>query len=220
MPISPVDLDRDVLPKTNCGQCGLKTCIAFASMVIANQTKLEQCPYLEDKTLVAYTAQLQEQYARGKWINRNMAKDALEWARKRAASMDIRDLPARIGGSLIEKEGKASLELPYLQDTVWVTGEKVLRQDGRELGHWETVFILNHLAQGGRVSPTGKWKGLVEFPNTVSKIKSMKSHVEDPLIQAFSGKIHSLRAAVLRMGGKDVSDEMEPTFRPRRAWRR
>ncbi len=32
MPLSVVDLYRDVLPQTNCGDCGYPTCMAFAGI--------------------------------------------------------------------------------------------------------------------------------------------------------------------------------------------
>ncbi len=43
--------------------------------------------------------------------------------------------------------------------------------------------------------PVGKWKGLEGFPNTISKIKSMKSHVEEPLSERYSGHIKDLKSA-------------------------
>jgi acetyl-CoA decarbonylase/synthase complex subunit gamma len=36
------------LPKTNCKECGLPTCLAFAMKVAAGQTGLDQCPKLGD----------------------------------------------------------------------------------------------------------------------------------------------------------------------------
>ena len=36
MALSVVDLYRQVLPRTNCGDCGYPTCMAFASMVVSN----------------------------------------------------------------------------------------------------------------------------------------------------------------------------------------
>lgn len=35
MALSVVDLYRKVLPRTNCGDCGFPTCLAFASMVVS-----------------------------------------------------------------------------------------------------------------------------------------------------------------------------------------
>jgi 4Fe-4S ferredoxin len=36
------------LPKTNCKECGEKTCMAFAVKLISQEAKIEQCPYLEE----------------------------------------------------------------------------------------------------------------------------------------------------------------------------
>jgi hypothetical protein len=208
MPLSVVDLYRDVLPKTNCKKCGFQTCLAFASMVISEKLPLEKCPYLSPETLAACNAELQAQYSYGKWTKRDLAQDALEWARQRSASMDIRDLPERIGGRLVVRDGRPVLELPYFNRSIFITGEAVTHLDGTPLTRWEQVFVFNHMAQGGRSRPTGKWKGLVELPNTISKIKSMKNHVEAPLKEAFKGKTKELRDAAARLGGQDMTREM------------
>ena len=208
MPLSVIDLYRDVLPKTNCQKCGFKTCLAFASMVISEKLPLEKCPYLSPEALVACKAELQAQYAAGKWTKKDMAQDALEWAKQRSASMNINDMPKRIGGRLVNRDGQPALELPYLNTAILVTGNSITHQDGRPLTRWEQVFIYNHMAQGGSSSPTGNWKGLVEFPNTVSKIKSMKSHVETPLKVAFKGKIQELRKAAAKLGGQDMTEQI------------
>lgn len=208
MPLSALDLYRDVLPRTNCGECGFTTCMAFASMVVSEQLPLENCPHVPPETVAACHDELQAQYAAGRWTKRDMAKDALEWAKQRAASMRIKDLPDRIGGRLVEKDGREVLELPYFNGTIFISAEDIVHPDGSPLTRWEQVFILNHMAQGGSAQPTGKWKGLVEFPNTVSKIKSMKSHVEEPLKAAFSGKIAQLKDAAAGLGGRDMTREM------------
>ena len=36
------------LPKTNCKECGLPTCLAFAMKVAAGQAGLDECPHLGD----------------------------------------------------------------------------------------------------------------------------------------------------------------------------
>ena len=37
------------LPKTNCKECGLPTCLAFAMKVAAGQAGLDDCPQLTDE---------------------------------------------------------------------------------------------------------------------------------------------------------------------------
>ncbi|MFO7761481.1 MAG: acetyl-CoA decarbonylase/synthase complex subunit gamma [Desulfobia sp.] len=38
-----------MLPKTNCGECGIPTCLAFAMKVAAGQMEVEKCPYASDE---------------------------------------------------------------------------------------------------------------------------------------------------------------------------
>jgi len=78
MPLSPIDLYRDVLPQTNCGDCGYSTCLAFASMVVSEQLPLSNCPHLEPDVIDRCEKELKQQYADEKWTKRDMAEDALK----------------------------------------------------------------------------------------------------------------------------------------------
>lgn len=206
MAYSPVDLYRDVLPQTNCRDCGLLSCLAFAAKVVSEGLPLRHCPHLEQDVLGKVQEELDAQYASGKWKKRDVAEDALVWARQRAASMRIEDLEERIGGRLVDKNGQNQLELPYFQGIVEIGPSGMKNQDNTELSRLEQVFLYNHLAQGGSREPTGTWKGFQELPNTVSKVKSMHEHVEKALIGCFSGKLESLKAMARNLGAIDRTD--------------
>lgn len=206
MPLSVVDLYSKVLPRTNCGDCGHPTCLAFASMVVSEQLPLKNCPHLSPETVARCQPILDAQHAEGKWTKKDMAADALQWARERSSSMRPEDLPGRIGGRLIQTaEGQTGLELPYFNDMVVILPDGIHKKDGAALNRWEQVFIYNHLAQGGSALPGEDWRGLEQIPNTVSKIKSMQRHVEGPLIERFRGRLKDLEQAARRLGGTDVT---------------
>ena len=38
-----------LLPKTNCGECGVPTCLAFAMNLAASKAELDTCPYVSDE---------------------------------------------------------------------------------------------------------------------------------------------------------------------------
>jgi acetyl-CoA decarbonylase/synthase, CODH/ACS complex subunit gamma len=38
-----------LLPKTNCGECGVPTCLAFAMNLASGKAELEKCPYVSDE---------------------------------------------------------------------------------------------------------------------------------------------------------------------------
>ena len=207
MPLSVVDLYRKVLPRTNCTDCGYPTCLAFASMVVSEKLPLSRCPHLSPEIVARHQPELDAQHAAGKWTRRDLAADALTWARERAASMDLADLPGRIGGTLTKRAGEVVLELPYFEGVISIGRNGIRHLDGSDLGRWEQVFVLNHMAQGGSRQPTGRWKALQEFPNTVSKIKSMRAHVEAPLCERFTGHRAQLLDRAKTIGGLDLTGE-------------
>jgi hypothetical protein len=207
MALTILDLYKNVLPKTNCGECGSATCLAFATKVVAEKHSIGNCPYLSKDIVAEYDQQLQAQYAAGAGLKKDPAKDALQWAKERYASMAIEDLPPRIGGELIVHEGATALSLPYFNHTIVILPDRILARDGTELNMWEQVFVYNHMAQNGSSLPSGDWKGFAEFPNTVSKVKSMIAHVEKPLIDAFKGDAGRLIRVSKKLGGIDKTEE-------------
>lgn len=208
MALSPVDLYRDVLPKTNCQDCGFLTCLAFAAKVVSERLPLSQCPHLTEEVRAKAQAELDAQYATGRWLKRDMAADALVWAKERAASMQLVDLPERIGGELIDFQGSKVLKFPFFDSFVLIGEGWIKEGQGNELNRWEQVLLYNHLAQGGQVEPTGKWKSFHEFPNTISKVKTMEAHVERPLAENFAGNMERLKQAGLDLGAEDVTAEI------------
>jgi len=48
MALTGMDIFKQ-LPKTNCGQCGIPTCLAFAMKLAAGGASLEQCPHVSEE---------------------------------------------------------------------------------------------------------------------------------------------------------------------------
>jgi len=207
MSLSVLDLYQKVLPKTNCKECGFPTCLAFASMVVSEKLPLKNCPHLTPDTIEKYQSELDDQHAVGKWTKKDLARESLEWAKERAASTRIQDIVKRIGGTLIKDGDTFILELPYFSDAVLIKEGSISKRDGSELNRWEQVFIYNHMAQGGSTPPGENWRGLEQFPSTISKIKSMREHVEIPLVKRFKGKPDELRKAARSLGGMEIKDQ-------------
>ena len=49
MALTAMDIYKE-LPKTNCGDCGVPTCLAFAMKLAQKQASLDQCPHVTDDT--------------------------------------------------------------------------------------------------------------------------------------------------------------------------
>ncbi len=196
MALSVVDLYSRVLPRTNCKDCGFPTCIAFAGMVVSQMHPLKSCPHIAPDVLAEAEAELAQQYKEGKWLKKDMAQEALTLAREKTASMELADIARRIGGRM---EG-AKMRLPYCRGELIVSPKGEIAMEGRGLSRNEQTFIHIHMAMGGNQNPTGRMKSFKEFPNTVSKMTSMKNHVENPLGKVFTGRADDLDAACDRAG--------------------
>ena len=44
MPLTGIEIFK-LLPKTNCGKCGVPTCLAFAMQLAAGKAELSRLPY-------------------------------------------------------------------------------------------------------------------------------------------------------------------------------
>ncbi|MFO7957103.1 MAG: acetyl-CoA decarbonylase/synthase complex subunit gamma [Candidatus Brocadiia bacterium] len=49
MALTGLDIYK-LLPQTNCGDCGVPTCLAFAMKVASKQASLEECPHVSDES--------------------------------------------------------------------------------------------------------------------------------------------------------------------------
>ena len=209
MALSVVDLYAKILPKTNCKECGYLTCIAFAGMVVSEKHPLKNCPYIDAATLKSAEIELEQQYKEGKWLKKDMAKEALVLAKQKAASMEFADIVSRIGGKFETtkfetKDNTAKITLPYFNKKIIITKERIKSDSGDDLTRNEQTFIYIHMAHGGKADPTGNMKSFKEFPNTVSKIVSMNERVETPLKNRFSSKIEKLELSCKQSGGENV----------------
>ena len=209
MALSVVDLYSKILPKTNCKDCGFPTCLAFAGMVVSKKHPLENCPHIDPVLLDSAKKELEEQYKEGKWLQKDMAQEALEWAKKQAASMTFEDIATRTGASLQTVDNTSTLALPCFNKTLTITKDAICDEQGASLEKHDQTFVYIHMAQGGIKKPTGNLKSFKEFPNTVSKIISMTDHVEAPLKKAFAGKTTLLEKACTAIGGKNVKEQFD-----------
>ncbi len=48
MPLTGIEIFK-LLPKTNCGECGVPTCLAFAMQLAAGKAQLSACPYVSEE---------------------------------------------------------------------------------------------------------------------------------------------------------------------------
>lgn len=206
MALSVVDLYSKILPRTNCKECGFPTCIAFAGKVVSQKYPLENCPHIPKEILEPAQKELAQQYKEGRWLQKDMAQEALEWAKQKASSMKLSDIGQRIGASLETIDDKQRLSLPYFNGHLFIYPDQVTDEQGNLLSPNEQTFVYIHMAQGGQKDPSGNMKSFKEFPNTVSKVSNMRDRVETPLKKAYELDRNLLYKKASAIGGQNISE--------------
>jgi hypothetical protein len=189
-------------PKTNCGECGFATCLAFATQVIVGQADLDLCSYLDPGELEPFRRQLAEQLDAGIGVKREGFEKALQYLRQEIRKWDFERIAASLGAEFERVDSMPTLNLTYFGRPVRVTREDIASASsgsGSDLDPYEKILLYNYVIGGG-TEPSGMWIGMESLPNSVSKIKSLRAHCEDPLAEAFSGKLDRLPDAVASIG--------------------
>jgi hypothetical protein len=196
--LTPLHLYK-LTPGTNCGQCGFPSCLAFSTQVIVGRGNLGACPYLDPAALAPFHAQLAAQHLAGIGVRRESFEKTFEFLRGEVGKWDFRNIAVSLGATIEEHAGAASLLLVYFGKTIRITADDVFTEAGEELDAWEKILLYNYVI-GGAVEPSGVWVGMESLPNSVSKIKSLRTHCEEPLARGFAGKMERLQSVAAGLG--------------------
>lgn len=91
-PRNPLDVYHR-LPRTNCGECGARGCMAFAAALLGGERRLRDCPHLGAGDAAAIDSYLGER--KGVWDGQ---QDELRALRDRVAALDFAATARRVGG--------------------------------------------------------------------------------------------------------------------------
>lgn len=209
--LAPVHLYK-LTPKTNCGECGFATCLAFSTQAIVGQVDLSACPHLRGDEVEAFRERLAEQLGAGIGVKREGFEKALQFLRGEILKWDFACIVEGLGAELLEADGRPALKFPYLGRDVVVTAEDIHVCDaGEPLNPYQKIFLYNYVI-GGATEPSGVWVGMESLPNSVSKIKSLRDHCEGPLARESAGKMARLPGAVAGMGRGLALEEEKVDF--------
>ena len=170
------------LPGTNCKECGEKTCLAFASLLLERKKKLEECPLLSEP-----------KYAeKGKKLAELLAPEVRE------VEIGIGERARKIGGEdVMHRHERTFFNRTALAYDVWDTmKEEELRERAREITNWRKFYVgefLNVDAIAIR-SVSGDAKTFARC------VKRVAEETDFPLV------LSSFDAKVIEEGLKEVSD--------------
>ncbi|OGW36188.1 MAG: Fe-S cluster protein [Nitrospirae bacterium GWD2_57_9] len=162
-----------LLPRTNCGGCGISTCMAFAACVIKQEKKLSGCPHLAKDMVREYEGHIEGQV--------NLERIQEEKLRELQSGIASMDLPARapmLGGRV----SGASLVIRCLGRDFEVDCRGAVSSPCHTHA-WFSIPLLDHILVSNGSSPNGRWVPLRELPNGQTWSRLFEQRCEKPLKQ-------------------------------------
>lgn len=159
-----------LLPKTNCRQCGLAACLAFAVAVMQGQKGLADCPHLPPELLDQAPEPGGQPPQAGDDIQQRVR--ALQ---EQVSQADLESLARRQGLGL--RQGR--LVIPCLGKDFNLGHEGIV--SSCHVNPWLSLPILNYVLHGAGLEPRGRWLPLRELPGGADWGNFFEHRCEKPL---------------------------------------
>lgn len=205
MRFGPLELYKE-LPKTNCGDCGLSSCLAFATQVVGFGQELRDCPHLDDATFEDLSRTIDDQRNKGVFVKKDNHKITREHLREKIGNHDFKAIAPGLGLTYSADNGKDFLEIPYFERTVTMSRTGIVAERAEEFDPWDEVLLYNYIYFSGSKPLSGEWVGLESFPNSLPKRVALEEGCHKRLHRLFAGAIPVLQAACRKLGGTPVLD--------------
>lgn len=161
-----------LLNKSNCRDCGIPTCMAFALAVVNGEKKLEDCPHLDKETAEKLDGQINR---------RDRDKDFEETigTLKRAMSdVDFNSVAKGLGAELVN----GRLLINCLGKDFFVDKEGNV-ESAVHINSWIMAPLLTYIKTGGNRRLSGKWISFEELKKGATMAKYFNRRCEEPLQQ-------------------------------------
>jgi len=160
-----------ILPKSNCGQCSVPTCMAFAAAVLRIEKKLADCPYIAGSISEPFTNKI----AAHKTISQNR-EEAVDKMKSKLSAIDLMASVQRLGATIVgDKLAIKCLGKDFFVDPLGnITSEYHTHA-------WITYILLDYIlhSKGGDIS--GQWVPFRELKKGAGMSPLFEQMCEKPL---------------------------------------
>jgi hypothetical protein len=197
-----------LLDKSNCRDCGEKTCLAFAGAVYQGRRKINECPKLEPSIIAQFSGDRDDQ----KSLEENR-EEFLEMMKKEIAGTDLVSAAERTGGRF--ENGRLTFKI--LGKAFSVDGQGNLYSD-IHVNPWVAAPFFDYVLNGKGVMPTGKWVSFRElkhgkdrYPLFQKRCEEAMKRVADIYTDLFDDVVHLFNGRqVERQFQSDISVVLHP----------
>lgn len=136
-----------ILPKSNCGQCSLPTCMAFAAAVLMGNKKLVDCPFLPSSISEPFA----EKIATHKSIDRNR-EEVVKKLKSKVSEINLLSSSERLGATIAGDK----LAIKCLGKDFFIDQNGNITSD-YHTHSWMSFILLDYIlhSKGGDIS--GQW---------------------------------------------------------------
>lgn len=185
-----------LLPKSNCRQCQVPTCMAFAAAVIKGQKRLDDCPHLKSDIIERCDVQTHKRET-----IEQQQEQLIEQLKKEIAKVDFSLSAERIGASL----AGGKLKIKCLGRNFIVDAKGNVTSDCH-VNPWITLPLLNYVLSSAGKNVSGTWVPFRELTNGMTWRPLYEQRCEKPLKQIADQHTDLFQDILVIFGGKPADN--------------
>lgn len=167
---TPLELYKH-LPKTNCGDCGIATCLAFAAAVIKDEKRLSDCRHLVRDAVARLEGRI------GRQVNiESIREEQLKELRKKIVTIDIGSRAKLLGAS---SNGR-TITIKCLGKDFEVDGQGHVASQCHTHA-WFSLPLLDYILHSQGKDIAGRWVPFRELQNGKTWNPLFEQRCEKPL---------------------------------------
>lgn len=167
---SPLEIYK-ILPKSNCRECGIPTCLAFSAAVINEQKHLSDCPHLDRDTLAQFEGQIDRHISM-----EDIQEETLQQLKREISSMNFASVAERLGATL---DGE-SLVVKCLGKEFAIDREGNIASQCHTHA-WFSIPLLHYVLFGHGTNISGRWVPFRELENGRTWEPLFRQRCEKPM---------------------------------------
>jgi hypothetical protein len=188
-----------LLEKSNCRNCGQKTCLAFAGAVFRGQSRLDECPKLDRKTIEQYSGKSEPQNV----IEENR-EEYINQLKARISQLDLDEAAKRTGGRVSDNK----LTLKVLGKNFSVDSKGNLYTD-IHVNPWISRPFLTYVLYGKGLPVSGTWVSFRELKDGMDGYPLFQKRCEEPMKRVADTYTDLFDDMVHIFSGKHVEKQFE-----------
>jgi len=200
------------IPKTNCGECGHPTCLAFAAAVTRAGAEINLCPYIDLQGFegIVLSSKKDMEDLAGQ-VTDEQDLTLVKHLQDKVSQIDFSSITDALGAHWNVDKPEV-LTLRYLGQEVMLGKSEVLMDNDTVVDPRDQILLYNYVHSCGGRKPDGSWVGMESLPNSISKVKTLATYCEKRIAKHLSGQPDHLLADIgLQLDGIEGPSDLSST---------